>query len=103
VPRCQEGLPPDLTAADRGPEKELVRYPTGYPSGANQTRGSRFPFSRRPAKAGVRGCGAERAAPCSSQGQALGARFRGQDGKGVRVPNVQLTPLVAAGFRASCC
>jgi hypothetical protein len=29
VPRCQEGLPPDLAAADRGPERELVCYPMG--------------------------------------------------------------------------
>jgi hypothetical protein len=29
VPRYQ-GVPPDLAAADRGPEREFVRYPMGY-------------------------------------------------------------------------
>jgi hypothetical protein len=62
-------------------------------SGANQTDGSRILFLVAPAKAGVQGWGTERTAPCASQGQALGARFRGHDGKRVRVPSVELTPL----------
>jgi hypothetical protein len=31
MPRCQEEeFPPDLAAADRGPERKLVCYPTGH-------------------------------------------------------------------------
>jgi hypothetical protein len=52
-----------------------------------------FSFSSALQKRWSRAAGTEQAAPCSSQGQALGARFRGHYGKRVRVPNVELTPL----------
>jgi len=49
------------------------------PSGANLTKDSDRLLSVAPAQAGVQGKRPVPAAPCSSQGQALGSCFRGHD------------------------